>query len=314
MKRYTITDEWAGARIDRLVRALYPSTPFHAVQALLRRGKVTLNGKRVRGNTRLAVGDVVAFLEAETGEGSRHLERDGITQREWGSIGGEIAVLYEDDDVLVIDKPRGIVVQPGNRKELGSLLDLLEAYRLQRVSPGAAPSDDAEPAPFPYTPVHRLDRETTGALVVAKTRRAARVLSKEFVAGRVEKRYLALVEGVPPAERGTVEVPLRVEKNRRSTASPDAKGKAAETTYSLVSSPGGGRSLLEVRITTGRTHQIRAHLAGIGNAIVGDSRYGTGGRTEGGLHLHAWRISFPHPRGADVVHVTSPPPVWARER
>lgn len=313
MKRYTITDEWAGARIDRLVRALHPAMPFHAVQTLLRRGKVVLNGEKVTGNTRLAVGDTVEFLEAGTGELPRHHEKDGITRHEWGSIGEEIAVLYEDDEVLVVDKPPGIVVQPGNRKELGSLLDLLEAYRLQQAAPEGEPSENAEPAPFPYTPVHRLDRETSGALVVAKTRHAARALSRAFASGDVEKRYLALVEGVPAEERGAISTPLRVEKKRRSTARYREDGKAAETSYSLVRSTGGGRSLLEVRITTGRTHQIRAHLAGIGHAIAGDRRYGTGGRPEKNLHLHAWKIVFPHPRSGAAVEATAPPPAWAEE-
>ncbi len=313
MKRYTITDEWAGARIDRLVRALYPAMPFHAVQTLLRRGRVVLNGKRVRGNTRLAVGDIVEFHEDREGKGALPPIKDEAERRERGSIGEAIAVLYEDDDVLVVDKPRGIVVQPGNRKELGSLLDLLEAYRLKRVATGAAPSEDAEPALFPYTPVHRLDRETTGALVVAKTRHAARALSRAFAAGNVEKRYLALVEGVPFPERGTISTPLHVEKKKRSTARSRADGKASETNYSLIRLTGGGRSLLEVRITTGRTHQIRAHLAGIGHAVAGDRRYGTGGRPEKNLHLHAWKIVFPHPRSGASVEATAPLPAWAEE-
>ena len=136
MKRYTIDDEWAGARIDRLVRALYPATPFGVIQTLLRKGRVTLNGKKVRGSARLAAGDIVEIRE-NLDRLETSAPRDGASPEHalWGSIGKDIPVLYEDNDVMVIDKPRGIVVQPGNRAALGSLLDLLEAYRAERAAP-----------------------------------------------------------------------------------------------------------------------------------------------------------------------------------
>ena len=350
MKSYTVTDEWDGSRIDRLVRALHPATPFAVIQTLLRKGRITLNGKRVPGRTRLAVGDTVEIRDEILGAGEDGPKnespgagggmlsdkspdtRDGVLSgkspgaggrrpkgksrrargaQRWGSIGEEISVLHEDGEILVIDKPRGLVVQPGNRKSLGSLLDLLEEYGAGRTSRQMRPMHNGDLPPFPYTPVHRLDRETSGVLVVAKTRHAARALSAAFSTRLVEKRYLALVEGAPFPEHGVIDTPLTIKKGARSTATCRSGGKRAETQYSLLGSRGEGCSLLDVHISTGRTHQIRAHLASIGHPVAGDRRYGARLHPDGWPHLHAWKISFPHPDGSGAVEATAPPPPWA---
>jgi 23S rRNA pseudouridine955/2504/2580 synthase len=355
-KRYTIDDEWDGARIDRFIRAVSPGTPFAVIQTLLRKGGVTLNGRTVGGGDRLAAGDSVEIHEqiniagraAAGTRGGKRPDETPVGVEKWGSIGREIPVLFEDDDVLVIDKSHGLIVQPGNRKDLGSLLDLLEAYQIdtgERSERGTPPGKKRTPSgkrllpaenpkknkgrdekrdtqslpAYPFTPVHRLDRETTGVLIAAKTRSAARALSGAFRKGQVEKVYMALVEGAPSPGTGTVTAPLRVEKGRRSTARRDTAGKRSETRYRTVRTVTGGRTLLEVCITTGRTHQIRVHLAGIGHPIVGDRRYGKKHEERGRkpysgniLCLHAWKVIFPHPRHGDAVEVTAPPPSWAR--
>ena len=153
-------------------------------------------------------------------EGEALVTRDTISG--WGGIGKEIQIVYEDDDILVINKPAGLVVQPGNIKEKGSLLDLLEEYQRRK---GTIPEI---PGTFPYTPVHRLDRQTTGALLVAKTRPVARILSRAFAEGLIEKTYLAVVEGVPAKLQGTISIPLTTKKGARSVARPDVRGKKAE--------------------------------------------------------------------------------------
>lgn len=326
-RRIEIDEEWAGARVDRLLRALLPGLSFAGAQALLRRGALTVNGGRPRGADRLAAGDVVevenaVFAEIEAGPagaGHRTADRirgaragaetagaqpEGANAARAGRAGASdaetLAVLREDDEVIVIDKPAGIPVQPGNEPERGSILDLLAA----RQAADPAPAGGA--VPFPWTPVHRLDRETTGVLVVAKTRAAARALSAAFrEGGTVRKIYLAVVEGAPDPPGGLIDLPIAVEKRRASLARVDDGGRPARTRYRLLRSLAGGRALVEATIETGRTHQVRVHLAAIGCPVAGDARYGRGG---GPLLLHAWRIAFPHPVTGRTVTVTAAPP------
>jgi len=302
-KLHTISDDWDGTRIDRLIRVFHPELPFHVAQVLLRKGKVLLNGKKTRGNVRLSVGDTVSI---DIGDNiARDPKKPGDISAlvaQWGLVGEGIDIIFEDDEVLIINKPAGLVVHPGNLKEMGSLLDLLAVYQNQRGG------DEGDEATYPFAPVHRLDAQTSGALVIAKTRRAARSLSRSFNRGPVEKIYIAVVEGVPSPPEGRILTPLMVERGVRSKAVLDENGKEAITAYSLLRETAGGRALLEVRIETGRTHQIRAHLASIGNPIVGDTPYGAQqGKAERTL-LHAWKIVFPHPQDGRMTEAVAPVP------
>ncbi|MBN1163135.1 MAG: RluA family pseudouridine synthase [Candidatus Krumholzibacteriota bacterium] len=309
-KRYTISAEWNDARLDRFIRALMPDITFPNVQTLLRKKRILLNGEKTDGQARLKTGDVVETLMP----GKDRAPADGLKAdpvKKWGSIGEVIPVLYEDDQILAINKPAGLVVQPGNRKELGSLLDLLERYRSRR-EPGVA----AELPVFPYTPAHRLDRETSGVLVIAKVRTAARALSGMFARGEATKVYLALVWGTPSPKKGVISTPLKTEKGESSKTLPAADGKPARSAYTVIRSFPDGSSLLEVTITTGRTHQIRAHLASIGFPLCGDKKYGgkkdapPPGDKHGSnrLLLHAWKLAFPHPESGRRLELSAPPP------
>lgn len=300
---HTITDEWDGSRIDRFVRTVLPGLPFHAVQMLLRTGRILLNGEKVRGGRRLRQGDTVTIESQEPHQGRREVKSSGpgeSLEAAFGSIGREIGILHEDGDCLVINKPSGIVVQPGNRKELGSLLDLLELYRRRTV--------ERSGGVFPYTPVHRLDMQTTGALVTAKTRIAARALSGAFSEGLVSKEYLAVVDGIPPRHGGTVPFPLKTRKGTRSRTRVDARGKESLSRYRVLGAVSGGMTLVAVSIATGRTHQIRSHMAAAGHPLAGDRYYGSSSRRGEGFLLHAWRLAFPHPRTGKAVEIEAPPP------
>ena len=150
MKRFTITGEWHGSRLDRFIRASFPGTPFGVTQILLRKGLIFLNGAKASGNARLKAGDVVAVDLAEVEEnGALEAGAASAALEARAGIGRDIPVIYEDDSLLVIDKPAGLVVQPGNRKEKGSLLDLLEEYRRKKSGDGRMTPPEPE---FPYTP------------------------------------------------------------------------------------------------------------------------------------------------------------------
>jgi RluA family pseudouridine synthase len=298
-----VGDDWTGSRLDRFVRTVRPALSFPVIQTLIRKGKIRLNGVKVPGKMRLKEGDVVEIRvrrdrPGEILPGTRPGGSD-LADR-FGDIGMGIHVLFEDRYILAIDKPPGLPVQPGNRGELGSLLDLLSRY----ISP--AEGGTRGPKPFNPSPVHRLDTWTSGVLVIAKTRAAARKLSGAISGGGVGKIYLAVVEGIPGSGSGTVDIPLRIEKGESSRAVPDPSGLPALTRYNLLRELPGGRALLEVAIETGRTHQIRAHLKHIGHPVAGDRVYGGGG--EGRMLLHAWKISIPHPATGLMIDITAPPP------
>ena len=307
MNRYTIDDEWSGSRIDRFVRAVSADVPFPELQMLFRKGRITLNGERTDGGTRLEIGDQVA-IDLEPGGAKGHPEEPPaggagtvpVFLDRFGRIGGTIPVLFEDDAILVIDKPSGLIVQPGNRKENGSLLDLLQEYRSRS---GGLPDD---PADFSYSPVHRLDRETSGLLVVAKNRTASRSLSKTFSTGKADKVYLAVTASPPTPSSGRIETDIKVEKGRSSRASTGEGGKRAVSIYRKLDDLEKGLSLVEVRITTGRTHQVRIHLSSIGAPVLGDVKYG--GKRHGRIMLHAWRLRIPHPTDGTELAIEAPPP------
>jgi len=305
--RMRVSGDWTGARLDRFVKAARPALSFPVIQTLIRKGKILLNGEKAPGRARLKDGDIVEvrLRRDEPGDRRRGKRTGGERAAErFGEIGAGVQVLFEDEDLLVINKPAGLPVQPGNRGELGSVLDLLREY----IPPQER--DAGGPPPFEASPVHRLDMETSGVLVIAKTRRAARGLSRSLAEGGAAKTYLAVVDGVPRSCSGTIDAPLRTEKGESSRSIPDPSGLPAVTHYSVLRELPGGRALLEIRIETGRTHQIRAHMLSAGHPVSGDPVYGAGkGRPEPGrMMLHAWKVSLPHPVTAETIEFIAPAP------
>jgi 23S rRNA pseudouridine1911/1915/1917 synthase len=206
------------------------------------------------------------------------------------------AVAYEDEHLLVVDKPAGLVVHPARGHREGTLAQLL--------APLAA-GGDPERAGI----VHRLDRDTSGLLLVARSQEAHRLLQRALARRRIEREYLALVQGRPPARSGTIEAPIgRDPRVRTRMAVGGGSPREARTHFTLERAL-PAHSLLRLRLETGRTHQIRVHLRAIGHPVCGDPEYGTPGLL--GLErqfLHACRLVFEHPFSGERVEVSSPLP------
>jgi 23S rRNA pseudouridine1911/1915/1917 synthase len=207
------------------------------------------------------------------------------------------AVPYADEHLLVVDKPAGVVVHPARGHRAGTLAQALAGV--------AAGGEDAARAGI----VHRLDRDTSGLLVVARSEEAHRALRAALQARAITREYLVLVEGRPPARTGTIDAPLGRDRRVRTRMSTDTDVPREAVTHFEIERALPRTTLLRVRLETGRTHQIRAHLQAIGHPVVGDPEYGTPGRL--GLErqfLHATRLAFAHPVTGEPVDVSSPLP------
>jgi 23S rRNA pseudouridine1911/1915/1917 synthase len=223
---------------------------------------------------------------------------------------GELTVLHEDDDLAVLDKPAGLVVHPGAGRTGGTLAHFLLA-RWPRLAGVGGPGRPGI--------VHRLDRGTSGALVVALTPAAYQGLSQDFAARRVAKSYLAIVYGVPKSASGRIDTPIGRHPTQRKQMTVRLDGRPAATAYRALATA-RGLALLDVDLATGRTHQIRVHLRSIRHPLVGDPVYGEARwkALPAALHgilrgfprpaLHAWRLSLRHPVSGEPLRVTAPPP------
>ncbi len=276
-----------GARLDQVLAALLPSLSRAMLQRLIRGGHVSVAGGAARAAYRVRGGERVV-VDLPEPEPSR-LEPEARPLR----------ILHEDEDLVILDKPAGVVVHPGAGARRGTLVHFL----LHHCRDLSGIGGEERPGI-----VHRLDRGTSGVIVVAKNDAAHRSLAAQFKARSVEKTYEALVWGRPRREAGTIDAPIGRHPSARIRMAVRTGGRAARSLYRLVE-PLGPVSLLEVRPETGRTHQIRVHLRSIGHAVVGDRLYG-GARAASvrdprsraallaysGLALHARSLAFAHPR------------------
>jgi 23S rRNA pseudouridine1911/1915/1917 synthase len=284
-----VTAEDAGQRLDAFLAARGAAPSRSAAQRLIDAGAVLVDGVARPKNHRVAAGELVAVTELEQGA---------------TPAAPPFEIVYEDPDLLVVDKPAGLVTHPapGHRGET-----LAEALRGT-----AAGGPDPERAGI----VHRLDRDTSGLLVVAKTEDAYAELARQLRAREVTREYLALVSGQPEAQSGTIDAPIGRDRARRTVVSTRSDRPREAVTRFEVLERLPASALLRVRLETGRTHQIRAHLAAIGHPVCGDPQYG--GRACGrelGLErqfLHAERLMFSHPRTGASMLCESKPPVDLR--
>lgn len=290
--RVTAGEDEAGRRLDNFLLSHLKGVPRAHVYRLIRNGEVRVNSRRVAAGYRLVSGDEVRVPPVRQADAG-NVPPAGRVRGDWV----EARVLHEDEDLLVLNKPSGLAVHGGSGISLGAI-ELLRAARGPRAH---------------LELVHRLDRDTSGCLLIAKRASALRALHAQFRDGTVDKRYLALLIGRWPGRARTVDAPLVTDERKGGErhVRVDAAGKPAVTHFvPLERFPDA--VLAEVELTTGRTHQIRVHAASIGHPVAGDDRYGVENdpvvRKHGlrRLFLHAKSLSFRAPRSGEAVTVEAP--------
>lgn len=299
MERVEVSDGHAGWRLDRALAAGLPSRSRERLKALILGGDVTLGGRTVRDPARkVSAGETYTIAIPEPT--ALHNEAQAIP----------LAIAYEDADLIVVDKPAGMVVHPAVGNHDGTLVNALLhhcAGQLSGIGGVARPGI-----------VHRIDKGTSGLIVAAKTDRAHEGLAAQFAAHSIDRRYRAIVAGRPIPPSGSVDAPLgRSSENRQKMAIvSEGRGKRAVTHFSTLA-PLRDATLIECRLETGRTHQVRVHLSSIGHPLLGDPVYGrtrqTHRQTLSALHfarqaLHAAHLGFVHPATGSTLSFDSKNP------
>ena len=296
-----VTADESGMRVDRFLEAKFPGLSFSHIQRVIRKGEVRVNGKRTQPKSRLETGQAVRIPPLRLEAPKPRAAADGADEKTAAFL--RSITLHEDADVLVLNKPMGLAVQGGSgtTRHIDGMLEALRDARGQRPRL-----------------VHRLDKDTAGCLLVAKTRFAAAALAKTFRSRSARKIYWALVAGVPKPRQGRISTFLAKEEREEESfmriARHGEKGAShAVTYYAVVETAGPALAWISLKPVTGRTHQLRAHMAHIGHPIVGDPKYFSRenwqlpGGMQNKLHLLARRIVVPHPRGG-VIDATAPLP------
>lgn len=303
----TVAPDEGGQRLDRWFKQHFPGLAFGQLSKLCRTGQVRLDGKRVEPSTRIGVGQAVRVppLPEDAQVAPKPALEPGAGTEDAKFI--RSLILFEDDDVMVLNKPAGLAVQGGSgiTRHVDQMLEALADRK------GNVPRL-----------VHRIDRETSGCLLIAKKRAMAAQLTAAFRERSARKIYWALVAGVPKPHQGKISTFLaRDEDEERMKIAKHGEDGASHalTHYSVVETAGPVVAWLSLKPVTGRTHQLRAHCDHIGHPIVGDPKYfkkrdwELPGGVQNRLHLLARRIVIPHPRGTGVIDVTAPLPPHMRQ-
>ncbi|MFL6230027.1 MAG: RluA family pseudouridine synthase [Pyrinomonadaceae bacterium] len=296
---FTVEAADAGARLDAYLAARVAHVSRSRLKQIIDDGEVLVSGRAAKPSHRLKAGETVE-LETPAPPVSNFAPEDI-----------PLDVIYEDDDVIVVNKPAGLVVHPAAGAPSGTLANAL-AFHFRELSPNAGATRPGI--------VHRLDRDTSGLIVVAKTPEAHESLSDQFRAREVFKSYVALVHGVMPEDKGRIEEPIARDPRHRTRMAVVRGGRHALSLY-RARQRFTRFTLLDVQIKTGRTHQIRVHLAWLKHPVVGDEVYGAGRDKQitdprlralvtklGRQFLHAERLGFRHPRTGEFVKFRAPLP------
>ena len=293
----TVAADEADLRLDRWFKRHFPTLTHGRLEKLLRTGQIRVDGRRAASNLRLEPGAAVRVPPLPQDPAPPVAAPRPVSNKDAKAL--RAAVLYKDDDMLAIDKPAGLAVQGGSKldRHLDAMLDALRF--------------DAPERP---RLVHRLDRDTSGVLLLARNARSAAMLSEAFRSKTCHKTYWAIVVGVPKIRQGRIDLPLAKLPGRAGErVVPDEEGKSAITAYRVLDHAGTKAAWLELMPLTGRTHQLRAHCAALGTPILGDGKYGGAkahlnlGGSGKHLHLLARAIEIGAPNGRPVT-ITAPMP------
>lgn len=290
---YIVNEEDAKIRLDKYLAAQDEALSRSRIQSLVDEGQILVNGHIQKANYKVKGNDTIVL----TMEDDRELEVEAENI--------PLDIRYEDEDVIVINKPKGMVVHPANGNQNGTLVNAL-LYHCKDLSgingvlrPGI---------------VHRIDKDTTGLLIVAKNDMAHASLSKQLQTKSVNRLYYALVHGVIPHDFGTIDAPIGRDVNDRQKMAVTASNSKDARTHFKVIERFKEYTLIECRLETGRTHQIRVHMQYIGHPVVGDEKYSYRKTMKtGGQLLHAHQLTFVHPRTNETITVEAPLPTQFKE-
>ena len=292
---FTATENEAGVRIDRCLSDKYEELSRSYLQKLLKEQGVTVNGKAVKANYKIQAGDLVQTTLPD------------LTEPDILPENIPLDILYEDDDVLVINKPKGMVVHPANGHTSGTLVNAI-MYHCQGNLSGI--NGVMRPGI-----VHRIDKDTTGALLVCKNDTAHRDLAQQLKAHTIKRRYRAIVAGNLKEDEGTVEGPIGRHPIDRKKMAVVPNGKPSRTAWRVLEHLSGA-AYLDVHLLTGRTHQIRVHMLSIGHPLLGDPIYAPKLKTPvriPRLMLHAYSLAFTHPTTGERMRFCAPLPAAFEE-
>lgn len=291
--KFIVTKENIGKRLDAYVSSLKDNISRSNAQKLIKNNKIFVNGKNVKESYKVKENDEIRIIIEEPKKSS--LKPENIP----------LDIIYEDNDIIVINKPKGMVVHPGNGNHEGTLVNAVLAYAKDLSGIGG----ELRPGI-----VHRIDKDTSGLIIVAKNDEAHKNLSEEIKNHEVTKIYTCLVRGNISEDDATIDMPIGRDKNDRKKMAVTEDGKKAITHFRVLKRY-GNYTLLRVKIDTGRTHQIRVHMAKIGHPIIGDEVY-SNGKNEFNVHgqmLHSTYLKFKHPVTGKELELEAPLPQYFQD-